>query len=91
MLWHHVALVQLSICWTINNQLGGMTNNQKINYPRSKLFNQAAISLDDYMYLTSCADLNTHKKDDFTSEFYDIGKKCMGYIDLDRYVKYLST
>lgn len=61
-----------------------MTNNKKVNYPRSQLYQKASISLDDYMHLTSCADLNTHKKDDFHSEFYDIGKKCMGLIDTDR-------
>lgn len=37
------------------------------------------------MHLISCADLNTHAKNDFESELYDIGKKCMAYIDFDRY------
>jgi hypothetical protein len=63
--------------------LGGMTNNKKITYPRSELFSET-LNLDDYMHLTSCADLNTHKKNDFDSEFYFIGKKCMGFIDMDR-------
>eukprot|EP01126_Amoeba_proteus_P044485 TRINITY_DN4944_c0_g2_i14.p2 TRINITY_DN4944_c0_g2~~TRINITY_DN4944_c0_g2_i14.p2 ORF type:complete len:222 (-),score=47.13 TRINITY_DN4944_c0_g2_i14:131-796(-) len=63
---------------------GGMTNNQKISFPRSNFFLENGISLDDYMYLTSCADVNTCEKNNFSSENYVVGKKCMGFIDLDR-------
>jgi hypothetical protein len=63
-----------------------MSNSSVIQYPRSELFQRSNITHGDYMHLTSCADLNTHIKNDFESNNYTIGKKCMGYIDLDRYL-----